>query len=100
MLRKLLKFCSGSNDPASFDEQFISLDFLPNEILPRASACTFYLFLPLKCTGEEELKQMMNMAVILRVKDLEIFDGYLEAYIKLTYVTMNKHTKGKINTET
>ena len=63
MLRELLKFCTGFNDPASFDEQFISLDFSPNEVLPRASACTLNLCLPLKCAGEEEFKQMMNMAL-------------------------------------
>ena len=33
MLRKLLKFCAGFNDPASFDEQFISLDFSPKVVL-------------------------------------------------------------------
>ena len=64
MLRKLLKFCTWFNDPASFDElHFTSLDFSPNEALHRASAGTFNLFLPLKCTGEEEFKQIMNMAL-------------------------------------
>ena len=63
MLRELLKFCTGFNDPASFDKQFISLDFSPNEVFPRASACTLNLCLPLKCAGEEEFKQMMNMAL-------------------------------------
>ena len=55
MLRKLLKFCTGFNGPASFDEQFFFfLDFSPNEILPRVSACTFNLFLPLKFTAKEK----------------------------------------------
>ena len=31
------------------------------------------------------------------MKDLEIFDGYLEADVQLTYVTLNKHTKDKMN---
>ena len=45
MLRKLLNFCTGFNDQASFDEMFVFLDFLPNEVLPRASTCTFNLLL-------------------------------------------------------
>ena len=56
MLRKLLKFCTGFNDPATFDEQFISLNYSPNEVLPRAPACRFNLFLRMKCTREEELR--------------------------------------------
>ena len=56
MLRKLLKVCTGFNDPATFDEQFISLNYSPNEVLPRAPACRFNLFLRMKCTGEEELR--------------------------------------------
>ena len=46
MLRKLLKFCTGFNDPASFDEQFISSDFSPNEVLPellRVPSICFFL---------------------------------------------------------
>ena len=54
ILRKSLNFTTGFNDPASFDERFFSLDISPNEVLPRASAYTFNLFLPLKCTGEEK----------------------------------------------
>ena len=61
ILRKLLKLCTGFNDHALFDEQFISICFSPSEVLPRASACTFNLFLPLNCSGEEEFKQMMNI---------------------------------------
>ena len=34
ILRKSLNFSTGFNDPASFDEQFFSLDFSPNEVLP------------------------------------------------------------------
>ena len=44
-------------------QQFISLNFSRNEVLPRASTCTFNLFLPLECTGKESFKQMMNMAL-------------------------------------
>ena len=74
MLRKLLKFWTGFNDPASFDEQFTSLDFSSNKVLLRPSACTFNLFLPLKCTGEEEFKEMINMALNV---ESEVFEDFL-----------------------
>ena len=73
ILKKLLTFWTGFNDPASLDEQFVSLDFSPDEILPRASTCTFNLFLILKCAKKEEFKQMT-------------FDGYLEVYTVKIYL--------------
>ena len=63
-LKKLLKFCTDFSDVSSFDsDKIITLDFLQDEVLPRASACTFHLMLPLKCANEQDFVAMMKVAL-------------------------------------
>ena len=63
-LKKLLKFCTGFSDVSSFDsDEVITLDFLQDEFLPRASACTFHLMLRLKCTNEQDFVAMMKVTL-------------------------------------
>ena len=53
ILKMLLKFCTGFSDVSSFDsEKIITFDFLQDQVLPRASACTFHLMLLIKCANE------------------------------------------------
>ena len=81
MLRKLLNFCAGFNNQASFDEMFVFLDFLPNEVLPRASTCTFNLLLLWSVPERRNSSKWWVSSLILKVKDLEIFNSYFETYI-------------------
>ena len=64
ILKKLLKFCTDFSDVSSFDsDKIITLDFLQDEVLPRASACTFHLMLPLKCANEQDFAAMIKVAL-------------------------------------
>ena len=64
ILKKLLKFCTGFSDVSSFDSnKIITLNFLQDEVLPRASACTFHLMLPLRCAHEKDFVAMMKVAL-------------------------------------
>ena len=64
ILKKLLKFCTGVSDVSSFDSnKIITLNFLQDEVLPRASACTFHLMLPLRCAHEKDFVAMMKVAL-------------------------------------
>ena len=63
-LKKLLKFCTGFSDISPFDsDKIITLDFVQDKVLPRASACTFHLMLPLKYANEQDFVAMMKVAV-------------------------------------
>ena len=63
MLVKLLKFSTGFEDPSTFDNRLISLQFLPDQVLPNASACTFTLLLPLGSQNEDEFVKMLTKAL-------------------------------------
>ena len=64
ILKKLLKFCTAFSVVSSFDsDKIITLDFLQDEVFPRASACTFHLMLPLRCTNEQDFVAMMKVAL-------------------------------------
>ena len=56
----LLKFCTGFKSVSSLKVQGkkISIDFLPGEVLPKASACSCTLLLPL---GNKDMKDFFDM---------------------------------------
>ena len=63
ILKKLLKFCTGFSDGSSVDsDKIITLDFLQDEVLPWASACTPHLMLPFKCANEQNFVAMIKVA--------------------------------------
>ena len=73
-LKKLLKFFTGFSDVSSFDsDKVIILDFLQDEVLPRASACTFNLILPLKCANEQDFVAMMKFALTCECQEFAEF---------------------------
>ena len=60
MLVKLLKFSTGFEDPSTFDNSLISLQFLPDQVLPNDPACTFTLLLSLGSQNEDEFIKMLT----------------------------------------
>ena len=59
-LKKILKFSTGFEDKNNLRGNEIIIDFLKNEVFPKASACSRIIFLPLGCSDKNMLSIYNN----------------------------------------
>ena len=62
-LVSLLRFSTGFEDTASFGDKLVFVEFLADEKLPKASACSTTLRLPMATVNKEEFFFMMDKAL-------------------------------------
>ena len=64
LFKKILKFSTGFEDINNLRRNEITIDFLQDEVLPKALACLGIIFLPLRCIDK-------NMFILLLQQALE-----------------------------
>ena len=62
-LKKILKFITGFEDINNLRGNEITIDFLQDEVFPKASACSRIIFLPLGCSDKNMFIHLLQQAL-------------------------------------
>ena len=83
-LKKILKFSTGFEDINNLRGNEITIDFLQDEVFPKASACSRIIFLPLGCSDKNMcLFSSYNKHWNLNAKDIAIFKASIQSHLQI-----------------